>query len=174
MMEQSFRGRIPCSSIIGCFLWVKRKERGRILMKTLAPKQKDCFWGPAAKYPRLILREKIPPDIQEHETWDPWPIREAVSWKSRNLGKSIGLAWPYASAAVLDVSDVGLHWDAHPKTNAYVHTHTHTPTDARCSGEVSGWTRNALWTLQVNLIWLFRKFWLTDSSTFQFFHNLLL
>lgn len=66
-----------------CFLWMSHEEREKGL-KNISSKARECcvysknthmrgFPGVSISHPRTWY-------------WDPWPIREAGLWKSRNLG----------------------------------------------------------------------------------------
>ncbi len=62
-------------------------ERGRetkVSVKNISFKTRECYWY-EAKHPHAWLSEV---SISHPRTWhwDPWPIREAGLWKSRNLG----------------------------------------------------------------------------------------
>lgn len=63
-----------------CFLWKKHEEKP----KMLSQKEKKCHcyeW----KHPHAWLSGVSICHLRAWH-WDPWPIREAGLWKSRNLG----------------------------------------------------------------------------------------
>lgn len=99
--------------------WRQRKDS----VKNISLKTKECYWY-EGKHPHAWLSGV---SVSHPRTWhwDPWPIREAGLWKSRNLGIGFWQRARWHGDMRLQLSWTWMTWVCYWGEILDMHTHAH-------------------------------------------------